>query len=72
MIRSFKKVVSSEAKDTTMNKQKFIETITASYQFKGESTLLGSAVMGEDYDTGVQVRLPLKTMNRHVYALFAG
>lgn len=39
--------------------------IGPSYTFKGESTLLGSAVAGADYDTGIQVRLPLKTMNRH-------
>ncbi len=48
----------------------FKEKITAAYQFKGDSLLIGSAVYDQDYDTACQVRLPLKTMNRH--GLIAG
>jgi DNA helicase HerA-like ATPase len=53
-----------------MNKANFIESVRKSYSFQGESILLGSAVWGENYDTGCQVGLPLKTMNRH--GLIAG
>jgi len=51
-------------------KEKFIEAIKSSYSFKGESLLLGSAIWGDDQETGCQVRVPLKTMNRH--GLIAG
>ncbi|MFZ5431368.1 MAG: helicase HerA-like domain-containing protein [Bacteroidota bacterium] len=54
----------------TAIKEKFIETIKSSYTFKGNSILLGSAVLGDDQDTGCQIRIPLKTMNRH--GLIAG
>ena len=53
-----------------MDKKTFIEKIKNSYTFKGESILIGSAILGEDYETGCQVRLPLKTFNRH--GLIAG
>ncbi|MBN2261441.1 MAG: DUF853 family protein, partial [Prolixibacteraceae bacterium] len=53
-----------------MEKQQFIDKIQQSYTFKGESILLGSAVFANDYETGCQIRLPLKTMNRH--GLIAG
>jgi len=53
-----------------MNKEDFIQTIKSSYKFNGESILAGSAVYGSDYETEVQVRLPLKTFNRH--GLIAG
>lgn len=53
-----------------MNKEDFISKISSSYNFSGEWILAGSAVFGNDYDTGVQVKLPLKTFNRH--GLIAG
>jgi DNA helicase HerA-like ATPase len=53
-----------------MTKEQFIESIGKSYSFKGESVLAGSAVYGEDYETGIQIGLPLKTFNRH--GLIAG
>ncbi len=53
-----------------MSKNIFIEKIKSAYQFKGDSLLIGSAVLGDDYETGCQVKLPLKTMNRH--GLIAG
>lgn len=48
-----------------MKKDKFIETLSLSYQFKGESILMGSAIFENDQNTGIQIRLPLKIMNRH-------
>jgi DNA helicase HerA-like ATPase len=48
----------------------FKEKITAAYQFKGDTLLVGSAVYEQDYETDCQVQLPLKTMNRH--GLIAG
>ncbi|MCW0484425.1 helicase HerA-like domain-containing protein [Gaoshiqia sediminis] len=53
-----------------MGKEVFIETIRSSQMFKGGSILIGSAVYQDDYDTHCQVRLPLKTINRH--GLIAG
>jgi DNA helicase HerA-like ATPase len=51
-------------------KEKFVEAIQGSYTFKGDSILLGSAIFGEDQETGCQVKVPLKTLNRH--GLIAG
>ncbi|HOO82924.1 MAG TPA: DUF853 family protein [Prolixibacteraceae bacterium] len=53
-----------------MDKQQFTDKIQQSYAFKGESILLGSAVFANDYETASQIKLPLKTMNRH--GLIAG
>ncbi len=53
-----------------MNKENFISKASASYNFSGESILVGSAVFYNDYETNVQVKLPLKTFNRH--GLIAG
>jgi len=53
-----------------MDKKSFIEKIQKSYSFKGESILIGSAILGDDYETGCTVHLPLKTFNRH--GLIAG
>lgn len=52
------------------SKGQFISTIQNSYTFKGNSILLGSAILGNDQETGVQIRIPLKTLNRH--GLIAG
>jgi len=51
-------------------REKFINTIKSSYTFKGESILIGSAILGKDQETGCQISVPLKTMNRH--GLIAG
>lgn len=51
-------------------REKFKETIAQSYTFKGESVLLGSAVWNDFQDTGCQIHIPLKTLNRH--GLIAG
>ncbi len=53
-----------------MNRDLFLETIKSSYMFNNESILIGSAVYYDDYETNVQVKLPLKTFNRH--GLIAG
>ena len=53
-----------------MSKDNFIQTVENSYNFKGESILAGSAVYNDNYETGVQIKLPLKTFNRH--GLIAG
>lgn len=53
-----------------MNKEHFISTLKTSYMFKGDSILVGSAVLGNDYETETQIKLPLKTFNRH--GLIAG
>jgi uncharacterized protein len=51
-------------------REKFINAIKSSYTFKGESILIGSAILGEDQEIGCQITVPLKTMNRH--GLIAG
>jgi uncharacterized protein len=53
-----------------MKKEEFIKKVSDSYIFSGESILAGSAVYDNDYETGVQVKMPLKTFNRH--GLIAG
>ena len=53
-----------------MKKADFLNSINESYNFKGESILVGSAVLGDDYETNSQIKLPLKTFNRH--GLIAG
>jgi uncharacterized protein len=51
-------------------KERFVQTIRSGYTFKGDSILLGSAILDQDQETGCQIRIPLKTMNRH--GLIAG
>jgi len=51
-------------------KERFVQTIRTGYTFKGGSILLGSAILDQDQETGCQIRIPLKTMNRH--GLIAG
>lgn len=53
-----------------MDIQQFKTTIGNSWSFKGKSILIGSAMFGGEEETGIQVRLPLKTINRH--GLIAG
>lgn len=53
-----------------MNKDKFIELIRQGYTFKGESAVMGAAMLNGEPIEGSVVRLPLKTMNRH--GLIAG
>jgi DNA helicase HerA-like ATPase len=48
----------------------FEQDILGAYTFKGESILLGSAVLDGKSIAGTKVNLPLKTMNRH--GLIAG
>jgi DNA helicase HerA-like ATPase len=48
----------------------FLATIQNGYQFKGESIKLGLAMMDGKVVDGAEVRLPLRTMNRH--GLIAG
>ncbi len=48
----------------------FQDQITEAYTFKGESAILGCAMIGGEAVSGTQVRMPLKTLNRH--GLIAG
>ncbi len=52
------------------NKAKFIETITQGYTFKGDSIVLGAAMLGGEAINGLQIKIPLRTLNRH--GLIAG
>ena len=51
-------------------KDQFIDTVFNGYSFKGESLLLGGAVLDGETQTGTWVHVPLKTLNRH--GLIAG
>lgn len=51
-------------------KERFVNSIKAGYTFKGDSILLGSAILNGDQETGCQVRVPLRSFNRH--GLIAG
>lgn len=50
--------------------ESFIQTIQSGYQFKGESFVIGGGMYNKSSVDGLQVRLPLKTFNRH--GLIAG
>ena len=49
---------------------KFTETLNAGYTFKGDSIVLGGAMLNGEAVPGVLVKAPLKTFNRH--GLIAG
>lgn len=48
----------------------FLQLISEGYTFKGKSMVLGAAMLDGTALSGAQIRLPLKTMNRH--GLIAG
>lgn len=50
--------------------EKFTETINSGYTFKGDSIVLGAAMLNGEAVAGTQVKAPLKTFNRH--GLIAG
>ena len=50
--------------------QKFIQIIEEGYTTKGDSIILGAAMLGEETLTNSYVKIPLKTINRH--GLIAG
>lgn len=52
------------------NKTDFIQTLTEGYKTKGESIVLGAALFDGEVIPEAQVRIPLKTLNRH--GLIAG
>ena len=52
------------------NKDKFIEELQQGYTFKGDSIILGGAVLGGETLTDNFVKIPLGTLNRH--GLIAG
>ncbi|PQJ14251.1 MULTISPECIES: helicase HerA-like domain-containing protein [Nonlabens] len=52
------------------NREKFTEVISTGYNPKGESIIMGAAMLDGEAITGSHVKIPLKTMNRH--GLIAG
>lgn len=51
-------------------KDDFLKEVEAGYTFKGDSILLGAAMLDNETLTGAHVKIPLKTLNRH--GLIAG
>lgn len=51
-------------------KDQFKEELLKGYTFKGDSIILGSAKLDDEVIFGTQVKIPLKTLNRH--GLIAG
>jgi len=51
-------------------KEKFISTIQEGYTIKGDSILLGGAILNGECLSGNNIKVPLKTLNRH--GLIAG
>jgi DNA helicase HerA-like ATPase len=51
-------------------KEKFISSIQAGYTFKGDSILMGGAILDGESLPNIHVKVPLKTLNRH--GLIAG
>ena len=52
------------------DKQDFLDAVSKGFDFKGESFVLGSVMLGGQVQTGLPVTIPMKTMNRH--GLIAG
>ena len=52
------------------DKQAFNDTVSKGFDFKGESFILGSGILDGQVNSGLQIKIPLKTMNRH--GLIAG
>lgn len=52
------------------NHEKFKDTIQQGYTFKGDSIIIGAAMLDGEAIPGLQVKLPLRTLNRH--GLIAG
>ena len=52
------------------DQQQFLDALSKGYTFKGESMIIGAAMLGGEVIEGAQVKLPLKTFNRH--GLIAG
>lgn len=52
------------------DKNKFIEEINASYEFEGDSIILGGAMIDGECQPNTLVKIPLEMMNRH--GLIAG
>jgi Cdc6-like AAA superfamily ATPase len=50
--------------------QSFKDAISKGYTFKGDSIVLGAAILDGGVVEGTQIKIPLKTMNRH--GLIAG
>lgn len=53
-----------------MSKEEFVEKIKSGYTFKGESVMLGAAMLNGEVISDARISLPLATMNRH--GLIAG
>ncbi len=51
-------------------KDQFIQEVEAGYTFKGNSIVLGGAMLDAEAVQGLQIKVPLRTMNRH--GLIAG
>ena len=51
-------------------KEAFIQTVTEGYTFKGDSIILGGAMLDAECLTDNYIKIPLKTLNRH--GLIAG
>src|SRR5688500_14647087 len=52
------------------DQQQFLDALSKGYTFKGESMIIGAAMLDGEVIQGAQVKLPLKTLNRH--GLIAG
>ena len=52
------------------DQQQFLDAFNKGYTFKGESMIIGAAMLDGNVIEGAQVKLPLKTFNRH--GLIAG
>ena len=53
-----------------INNEAFKTLVQEGYKFKGSSIMLGGPVLNDEMEAGLQVRIPLKTLNRH--GLIAG
>ena len=64
------KIKDSKNRKTMTQKEAFVKQINEGYTSKGDSILLGAAILDGETVGETQVKIPLKTLNRH--GLIAG
>ena len=52
------------------NQEQFVQTIQQGYTFSGPSIIVGGAMLDAKSVSNAQIKIPLKTLNRH--GLIAG
>jgi uncharacterized protein len=63
-------IINYQLSNILAKREDFIQEMTTGYTFTGGSIVLGAAMLDGETQAGVQIKVPLRTMNRH--GLIAG